>query len=72
MILTADHSGNKEKAGKATRSVGSVRVDAARWTRRGGNRGRVGGVLPAVSLQSDKEGSGTEMKTDDQFLTLIG
>lgn len=53
MVVRADHSGNEVMAGKATRSVGGVGVDAARRTGRGGDRGGVGGVLPAVSLQTD-------------------
>lgn len=37
---------------RATESVGGVWVDATRRTRRGGDRRGVGGVLPAVSLQT--------------------
>lgn len=44
----ADRSGN----GGATKSVGGVWVDTARRTLRGGDWGGIGGVLPAVSLQT--------------------
>lgn len=55
MVKREDRSGNEAKVKKkATKSVGSVRVDTAR-TRRGGDRGRVGGVLPAVSLQTEQK-----------------
>lgn len=57
MVVRADHSGNEVMAGRATESVGGVGVDAARRTRRGGDRGGVGGVLPAVSLQTVREES---------------
>lgn len=52
MAVGADWSGHEVKARSATKSVGGVGVDAARRTGRGGNRGGVGGVLPAVSIQA--------------------
>lgn len=54
MVVRADCSGNEGMAGRTTRSVGGVWVDTARRTGRGGDRGGVGGVLPAVSLQIDE------------------
>lgn len=57
MVFKADRSGNEVMAGRATESVGGVGVDAARRTGRGGDRGGVGGVLPAVSLHEVKEES---------------
>lgn len=42
-------------AERAIGSVGGVRVDTARRTGRGGDRGGVGGVLPAVSLKIHRE-----------------
>lgn len=57
MVVREDHSGNEVVAGRATESVGGVGVDAARRTGRGGDRGGVGGVLPAVSLQTGREES---------------
>ena len=57
MVVEADRSGNEVMAGRATESVGGVGVDAARRTGRGGDRGGVGGVLPAVSLQTVREES---------------
>lgn len=50
--------GMKRWRGRATGSVGGVGVDAARRTGRGGDRGGVGGVLPAVSLQTVIEREG--------------
>lgn len=64
MVVKADCSGNEEMAGRATESVGGVGVDAARRTRRGGDRGGVGGVLPAVSLQTVREESVFCMKKE--------
>lgn len=52
MAVGADHGGNEVMAGGATESVGGVGVDAARRTGRRGDRGGVGGVLPAVSIQA--------------------
>lgn len=57
MVVKADRSGNEVMARRATESVGGVGVDAARRTGRGGDRGGVGGVLPAVSLQTVREES---------------
>lgn len=55
MVVREDHNGNEVMAGRATGSVGGVGVDAARRTGRGGDRGGVGGVLPAVSLKTERE-----------------
>lgn len=55
MVKREDRSGKEANVKKATKSVGSVRVDTARRTRRGGDRGGVGGVLPAVSLQTEQK-----------------
>lgn len=52
MVVREDHNGNEVMAGRAIESVGGVGVDAARRTGRGGDRGGVGGVLPAVSIQA--------------------
>lgn len=52
MVVRADCGGNGVMAGRATESVGGVGVDAARRTGRRGDRGGVGGVLPAVSIQA--------------------
>lgn len=54
-MVTREESGNEVKVRRATKSVGSVGVDTTRRTRRGGNQGGVGGVLPAVSLQTEKK-----------------
>lgn len=54
MVVRADHSGNEVMAGRATESVGGVWVDAARRPGRGGDRGGIGCVLPAVSLRTVK------------------
>lgn len=51
-VAGADRSGSEVTAGRATQSVGGVGVDAAGRTGRGGDRGGVGGVLPAVSIQA--------------------
>lgn len=56
-MRTEDGSRSRLKWGRrdgrrATESVGGVWVDAARWTRRGGDRRGVVCVLPAVSLQT--------------------
>lgn len=55
MVVRANCGGTEVMAGRANRSVGGVGVDTARRTGRGGNRGEVGGVLPAVSLQKATE-----------------
>lgn len=52
MVVRANCGGTEVTAGRANRSVGGVGVDTARRTGRGGNRGGVGGVLPAVSIQA--------------------
>lgn len=52
MVVRANCGGTEVMAGRANRSVGGVGVDTARRTGRGGNRGEVGGVLPAVSIQA--------------------
>lgn len=49
--------GIKRWQGEPPKSVGGVGVDTARRTMRGGNRGSVGGVLPAVSLKTVREES---------------
>lgn len=52
MVVNSDRRQNGVMAVKATGSVGGVGVDAARRTRRRGDRVGVGGVLPAVSIQA--------------------
>lgn len=57
MVVGADRSGNAAMAGRATESIGGVGVDAARRTGGRGDRVGVGGVLPAVSLQTVRKQS---------------